>query len=171
MSAPVAPGPTARGVRYVMPPPLPPTNNARYRPPKEKHSPVLVLVFAAGPVLWWWLIQNRAAEDDKRFLRFLTASYRPKNQSWEANRLAKNILMPEILSNGGRGISSSSDDSSSPEEEEESASPASTIDLSRFNSFFISQISNLIGASRYPFVVTLIEISLFLKTSSPSSNP
>jgi len=56
-------------------------------------APLLGLVFIVGPFLWWWLLDKCALEEDRRLLRFLTASYRPANQGWEANRLAKNILL------------------------------------------------------------------------------
>jgi len=56
-------------------------------------APVLALAFAAGPILWSWLIHRRRGDDRNESLRFLTASYRPESEAWEANRLAKTMLL------------------------------------------------------------------------------
>jgi len=56
-------------------------------------APVLALAFAAGPVVWSWLIQRYHGDGRSQLLRFLTASYRQESRGWEANRLAKNMLL------------------------------------------------------------------------------
>lgn len=56
-------------------------------------APILALAFAAGPALWAWLLHRHKGEGRYQFLRFLTASYRPESEGWEANRLAKNMLL------------------------------------------------------------------------------
>merc|ERR1740121_2811848 len=58
-------------------------------------APVLVLTFAAGPVLWSWLLRRDSVHGtgNHQFLKFLTASYNPENQNWEANRIAKSMLL------------------------------------------------------------------------------
>lgn len=60
-------------------------------------APVLALAFAAGPGLWFWLLRRRAGERREQFFRFLTASYRPENVSWEVNRLARNMVMKCVV--------------------------------------------------------------------------
>lgn len=59
-------------------------------------APILALVFVVGPALWLWLLRHHHDDEgEKRYqvLRFLTASYHPGEKGWEANRLAKNILV------------------------------------------------------------------------------
>jgi hypothetical protein len=58
-----------------------------------KRAPILALAFAAGPVLWSWLLHYNKGDGRSQVWRFLTASYRPENEGWEANRLAKNMLL------------------------------------------------------------------------------